>query len=44
VKGAAIRKGMGVMRGEGWVDKVQDKKDEAKEAKAVQVIDEVKEE
>jgi hypothetical protein len=43
VKGAAIRKGMGVMRGESWVDKAQDKKEEVDEASAAQGIDEVKE-
>ena len=31
VKGAALRKGMGVMRGEGWVDRAQDKEDETEE-------------
>jgi hypothetical protein len=31
VTGAAIRKGMGVMRGEGWVDQAQVTKDETKE-------------
>lgn len=44
VKGGAVRKGMGVMRGEGWVDKVANKKvEEEEEVDAVQVGDEVKE-
>jgi hypothetical protein len=29
IKGPALRKGMGVMRGEGWVDKAEEKKDGA---------------
>jgi hypothetical protein len=40
VTGAAMKKGMGVMRGEGWVDQTPDTEDEAKE----EVAGEVKEE
>jgi hypothetical protein len=44
VKGGAVRKGMGVMRGEGWVDKAQAKNDETKEGNEVQSTGEAKEE
>ena len=44
VKGAAVREGMGVIRGEGWVDNAQAKNDEANEKDETQSAGEAKRE